>query len=92
MTTFSLFTMTNMSHDINGQFSLLTQFSILHDAHLNDKGGYSKKKKINMSLIRFKGIRKLFIEESLFRKKPYCFLILQLKPYFQGGITSFVFN
>ena len=88
MTTFSLFTMTNMSHDINGQFSLLPQFSILHDAHLNDKGGYSKKKKkINMSLIRFKGI-----EESLFRKKPYCFLILQLKPYFQGGITSFVFN
>ena len=45
MTTFSLFTMTNMSHDINGQFSLLTQFSILHDAHLNDKGGYSKQKK-----------------------------------------------
>ena len=37
--------MTNMSHDINGQFSLLPQFSILHDAHLNDKGGYSKKKK-----------------------------------------------
>ena len=47
MTTFSLFTMTNMSHDINGQFSLLPQFSILHDAHLNDKGGYSKKKKEN---------------------------------------------
>ena len=45
MATFSLFTMINMSHDINGQFSWLTQFSILHYAHLNDKGGYSKKKR-----------------------------------------------
>ena len=51
MATFSLFTMINMSHDINGQFSWLTQFSILHYAHLNDKGGYSKKKEENKYVI-----------------------------------------